>query len=247
MKGLSLQSVLMGSINLLYKAKTQCDAGDTSSAYVDQAWALFAAPKGPIALGEKRCPQFGTCEAADSGAGVSAANTRILAGFLAAQTAAAAGECAALLTQIETVIVPQAYVPIIQGLYREAWEVDESMSHVHFGADGFVELVEGWAFAMAVLPRIAACDAAVAATVVSNMRMRTDASDPAMVADGYAAVIAAVETTYACLGITCADVRAMSSDASHLGTAAGSFKGPPLWNVCDDTQGGTATTSGTAR
>jgi hypothetical protein len=132
-------------------------------------------------------------------------------------------------------------------LYRAAWEVDDSMSHVHFGADGFVELVEGWAFAMAVLPRIAACDAAVAATVVSNMRMRTDASDPAMVADGYAAVIAAVETTYACLGITCADVRAMSSDASHLGTAAGSFKGPPLWNVCDDTQGGTAATSGTAR
>jgi len=43
------------------------------------------------------------------------------------------------------------FVPVMQGLYREAWEVDEAMIDVHYGADGFVEVVEGWAFAMAVL------------------------------------------------------------------------------------------------
>ena len=147
MKGLALQSVLMGSINHLYKANASCHAGSGPVKYVDQAWALFAAPKGPIALGEKRCPQFATCEADNSGAGLSAVNTKVLAGFKAAQTAATAGDCAALLTQITEQIVPQVFVPILQGLFREAWEVDDAMSHVHGGADGFVEVVEGWAFA----------------------------------------------------------------------------------------------------
>ena len=117
-----------------------------------------------------------TCLDADSGAGFSAVNTNILAAFIAAQTAAEAStpDCAALrdhtttphlmsmsrdvsdilvagtVTQIE-VIVPQMFVPVMQGLYREAWEVDEAMIDVHYGADGFVEVVEGWAFAMAVL------------------------------------------------------------------------------------------------
>ena len=63
----------------------------------------------------------------------------------------------------------------------------------------------------AVLPRIAACDAQVAATVVNNMKIRTSASDAPMVADGYEAVIAAVETTYACLGITCANANSVRS------------------------------------
>ena len=109
MKGLSLQSVLMGSINHLYKAHEVCvAAGANAETYVDKAWALFAAPKGPIALGEKRCPQFATCQASDSGAGVSTVNTKILAGFKAAQTAAAAGSCAALLVQVSLLF----YLPL---------------------------------------------------------------------------------------------------------------------------------------
>ena len=101
------------------------------------------------------------------------------------------------------------FVPILQGLFREAWEVDDTLAGVHSGADGFIEDVEGWAFASAVLPRIDSCDTAAAATVVSplptppppppharpanqagfqvrNMKMRFADSDPAMVRDGYA-------------------------------------------------------------
>ena len=228
MKGLSLQSMLMGSINHLFKAHAACLANSTSDpavTYVDRAWALFAAPKGPIALGEKRCPQFATCLATNSGAGVSRVNTKILASFKTTQAAAVSGQCATMLTQIEDIIVPQSFVPIIQGLYREAWEVDDTMSHVHGGADGFVEVVEGWAFASAVLPRISSCNATVGAKVVRNMKMRTSTSDAQMVADGYEAVIASVEQTYTCLKISCGDVNSMLSSFPPN-------PGPPLWSAC---------------
>ena len=57
-------------------------------------------------------------------------------------------------------------------------EVDEDLRVVHSGADGFVEQVEGWAFLMAVLPRINDCDAAVATTVIENVQIRNSDSDP---------------------------------------------------------------------
>ena len=57
-------------------------------------------------------------------------------------------------------------------------EVDEDLRVVHSGADGFVEQVEGWAFLMAVLPRIEHCDAAVATTVVENVQIRNSVEDP---------------------------------------------------------------------
>ena len=65
---------------------------------------------------------------------------------------------------------------------RVAWsgrrEVDEELKGVHFGADGFVEQIEGWAFLMAVLPRIDACSSDVAATVLENKQIRTSETDP---------------------------------------------------------------------
>ena len=175
-KGVALQSVLMGSINNLQQAHTACLADESSVRYVDRAWAMFASDKGPIALGEKRCPQFDTCMPSgsaldgdvDGDGKVSTVNFKILAGFNAAQTAATAGDCAALLTQINLEIIPQMFVPILQGLFREAWEVDITLAGVHSGADGFIEDVEGWAFASAVLPRIDNCSTTAAATVVSE-------------------------------------------------------------------------------
>ena len=120
---------LQGMINHLYKAQAACLAGDTDpEQYVDQAWVLWHGEgKGPIALGDKRCIQFGTCTDSDANTfpsdhgGDSAVNTAILAAFLAAQTAAKSADCAAILTQIEDTIVPQAFVPVMQGLFREAW------------------------------------------------------------------------------------------------------------------------------
>lgn len=57
-------------------------------------------------------------------------------------------------------------------------EVDQKMSGIHSGADGFVEQIEGWAFLMAVLPRIDSCSPDVAATVRENVQIRTSDTDP---------------------------------------------------------------------
>lgn len=89
-------------------------------------------------------------------------------------------------------------------------------------ADGAVEFAEGWAFAAAVLPAVAACDAAAAATVRSNLHLT--AATP--IADGYAAVKAAFESTYACLGVTCADIGAMLTCGDDGASAC--------WAACDD-------------
>jgi hypothetical protein len=128
---------LQATINHLYKAHDACDATEASpEQYVDQAWVLwYGAGKGPIALGEKRCIQFGTCTDNDADTfsggcvgpsddldcGDSTVNSNILASFLRTQTAAKEADCDTILTEIEDVIVPQAFVPVMQGLFREAW------------------------------------------------------------------------------------------------------------------------------
>ena len=61
---------------------------------------------------------------------------------------------------------------------------------------------EGWAFSAAVLPQIAQCDAGAATTIRNNL----DVANAEPMKDGVAAVKTAVESVYACLGITCADV-----------------------------------------
>jgi hypothetical protein len=75
------------------------------------------------------CVSTDTCETIDTGAGHSAVNTKILAAFIAAQTFA---DCPALAAQVE-IIKSQIFVPVMQGLYREAWEVDEAMIDVSVG------------------------------------------------------------------------------------------------------------------
>ena len=123
-------------INHLYKAYDSCAAGETSpEQYVDQAWVLwYGGEKGPIALGDKRCVQFGTCTSSDADTfpggdgGDSAVNTKILDAFVAIQTAAKSRDCAPMLTRIENTVVPQAFVPVLQGLFREAW-CASSVSH----------------------------------------------------------------------------------------------------------------------
>ena len=128
---------LQATINHLYKAHDACVATEASpEQYVDQAWVLwYGAGKGPIALGEKRCIQFGTCTDNDADTfsggcvgpsddldcGDSTVNSNILASFLRTQTAAKQDRCDTILMEIEDVIVPQAFVPVMQGLFREAW------------------------------------------------------------------------------------------------------------------------------
>eukprot|EP00947_MAST-08B_sp_MAST-8B-sp1_P002681 g2681.t1 len=229
MKGTALQVVMAAAVSRLEAAMSQCatagaGAVDTAAVktLVDESFLLWAADKGPIALGEKRCPQFRVCLDADTGAGVSSVNTRILAAFTAAQAAATTGSCWELHKQAK-VVVSLAYVPVIQGMVREAYEVDPVVLDPN--SDGFVEVVEGWAFTAAVLPRIAACSTTAADTIRKNMDTVPESKQANRVVDGINAVLAAVESTYPCLGITCADVSAMVNPDNTA-----QF----LWTPCQD-------------
>ncbi|CAN0393198.1 unnamed protein product, partial [Scytosiphon promiscuus] len=65
------------------------------------------------------------------------------------------------------------------------------------------EAAELWAFSAAILPAINACDADVATTLRNNADITLDT---APMSAGYAAVKAELESVYACMGITCAQV-----------------------------------------
>jgi len=186
--------------------------GDTSGSQnaVFEAWAYYAAAKGPIALGEKRCPQFDSCM--DDSMLVnnmtvrSAVNFKINQQFINAYESATNGMCSSL-ADARDVIKAQVYVPVIQGMMREAYETDPNGGAED--ADGFVEVAEGWAFTAAVIPLIAECSMSAASTIRTNMDTLGANATSRQPADGYLAVVRAVEGTYPCLGITCDDVKAM--------------------------------------
>ena len=234
MKGVVLQSVTMGALNTLRTSIDKCvakvDVGNANGApsYVDLAWALFSAKQSQIALGEKRCPQFNTCLPNDQTlppqSSKSIVNNVLLGLFHQARKNAQDGQCWALQNNVE-LIAAQLTIPVIQGMLREAYEVDPSADGV---ADGLVEVCEGWGFAAAVLPRIARCNATAGTIVNENMNtVSFITSTPAgskgvYMKDGFQTVVDAVENTFACLGITCQEVKAMvAKGTSH-----------PLWQSC---------------
>jgi len=76
---------------------------------------------------------------------------------------------------------------------------------------------EGATFAAAVLPMVASCNAAAAATVTSNVKFGLfDAGTY----PNYANVLEAMESTYTCLGITCAHVGSLSASVSGFSAKA---------------------------
>merc|ERR1719272_1836625 len=121
-------------------------------------------------------------------------------------------------------------VPLVQGTLRYAYKVgnvanDQSAKNA----------AEGSTFAAAVLPMVHYCNAASATIVADNMKFGlpfdkttgkcTTMNDAGFCTSGtlpdFAAVKSALESTYACLGITCAHVGALSGViASQTATAA---------------------------
>ena len=99
-----------------------------------------------------------------------------------------------------------------QGLLKYAWKADPVNGNSCNGeagnnaatvaADCAKSWAEGWAFSAAVLPQIAQCDAGAATTIRDNL----DVANAEPMKDGVAAVKAAIEGVYDCLGITCTDV-----------------------------------------
>jgi len=233
-KGIVLQGILMASMSHLHKAIVACKAGRTGSANgaphdVDYAWGLYASSisKGPIRLAEKRAPQFGvvkTQSGSEFAAGTSKVNVRLLKLFRELQVSAQTGDCNATKSKA-TQAISLMQVPVIQGMLREAYESDAKKVGEHQGADGFIEIVEGWAFARAVLPAIHKCSPQAAKLIVDNMDTIALGAAGPHVKDGHLAVKLAVETTYKCLGISCLDVNAMLNPHKT---------GKYLWSACAD-------------
>mmetsp|Transcript_49731 Transcript_49731/g.118550 ORF Transcript_49731/g.118550 Transcript_49731/m.118550 type:complete len:433 (-) Transcript_49731:304-1602(-) len=185
--------------------------------FVDEAWGLYASSEseGPIRLAEKRALQFRT-EAepneGDHAAGESLVNVRLLLLFKSLQALVRDNRCQDLMyppTSPVRHIHGLLRVPLVQGVLREAFESDPAQQHITGGGDGFIEVVEGWAFTRAILPALSACNATAAAIVRRNMDNIAQGEGGAFVPDGFGAVKTALESTYVCLGMSCDDVGAM--------------------------------------
>jgi len=64
------------------------------------------------------------------------------------------------------------------------------------------ELAEGAVFSAAILPLVAGCSSTAAKLISDNMKI--DSAAP--MKSGFTAVKQAFESTYSCMGVTCADV-----------------------------------------
>ena len=197
----------------------------------DEAVAFYAGSlEGPLSgglaagelsfrLAEKRCANYATCTGA---AGISLANDNIMAAFDTGRDAITAGDCAGGAAQMD-IIKMQMLVPLIQGTLRYAFKADPARPNPD--TSPAKEIGEGWAFATAILGSVNHCDA----TVATMLRINMDIAATTAVADGYAAVVAGVQSTYPCLGITCADIGGLVSQAAGAGCYS------PTTHVCDCT------------
>ena len=89
------------------------------------------------------------------------------------------------------------------------------------------EASELWAFSAAILPWINLCDVDVAETVRAN----TDISSAAApMSDGFASIKAQLESVYACMGITCAEV------GGYINSDTGAY----FFEPCTDGTGATS-------
>ncbi|KAK7238880.1 hypothetical protein SO694_00026043 [Aureococcus anophagefferens] len=228
LKGAQYQHTWIYSTHELYSALGKCEAGDVDEAAPhawDEGWAFYAGSttgadgdeRGALGygLGERRCANFGTCaddglpawRSEDEGAAANA-NAKLLrlyeAGLKDIQDADRCGDARAYVDDI----VAQMTVPLVQGTLRYAYRSSPEGTAEALGSDGKV-WAEFHAFGYALLPRVHACDASAGAALAAALEA-PDVIDEATAGDlvpgGFAAVKAALESTYACLGITCADV-----------------------------------------
>jgi len=179
-------------------------------------------------LAEKRCGNFGTCTGAG---GMSQVNSELFkAGglFPKGRDLLHAGSCSGVRAVVDK-IVSIMTVPLVQGTLRYAWKVGQTGGVDNKASDQSAKnAAEGSTFAAAVLPLVHACDAASAKVVSDHMKFGTVVYDDTLTADSKyvsgtkpdtAAVKAALERTYSCLGITCAHVGGLLNKAKTAAEA----------------------------
>jgi hypothetical protein len=209
--------VAMYALRELEDAVDDCISSDTkrnddSVQALDEAVAFYtgslegtdgSSDKGVFvyALAEKRCANFKTCGAAgDQNTGNAKVNINIFAQFSQMKANIANKDCEAARGNKEE-IAKQLFVPMIQGTIRYAYIQSQPEPTAKAEA-------EGAAFAAAVLPLVASCNEAAAATIFEEMKPGSGNT-----AD-FASVKNAFESTYSCLGISCADVGGLYDGAT---------------------------------
>jgi len=140
------------------------------------------------ALADKRCSNFKTCgDMGDETSGSSKVNREIFQNLDIGQAKLAKGECTSAREQKE-IIERLMLVPLIQGTLRYAYKTDKEPFSEKAEAEGTV-------FALAVVPAVYDCDPAAGTIIAENLK-----AGQAGTAD-FAAVKAAFESTYDCMGI----------------------------------------------
>merc|ERR1719460_260134 len=187
-------------------------------------------------LAEKRCANFGTCSGEDKISGISQVNHELFkAGglFPHGRDLLHEGNCAAVRPVVDQIISIMT-VPLVQGTLRYAWKtgqiggVDNKLSD-----QSAKNSAEGSTFAAAVLPLVHACDAAAATTISDNMKFgavvydKTTGNYVSGTKPNTAAVKAAFEKTYHCLGISCTHVGGLldSNGVAYAGMASCAIAG----------------------
>merc|ERR1719311_1112112 len=130
---------------------------------------------------------------------MSKVNIEIIEQFEIGKNRLLQGKCAEV-GPIKKRIVELMSIPLVQGSLRYAYKVGTL-------GEGDKARAEGAAFSAAILPRVAACNTDAAKLISDNMNIDTTTS----MKSGFAAVKKAFESTYPCLGITCADVGGLTS------------------------------------
>ncbi len=252
-KGSVYQGLWMHAVHNLDKGKRDCDVElwDKGMAYYigslegEYATSADYASTGNLlyALAQKRCAEFGTCATTTDSSTIAAVNTNVqsVTGFAKQGKDLLYHQVGCNDANLDLAfkgMVSQMTVPLVQGMLKYAWKADPAKGDScdgqagnnaatvaanddGAGTDCAKSWAEGWAFAAAVLPQVHQCDATAATTIRANLDV---ASTTGPMKDGVAAVKAAIEGVYDCLGITCTDVGAyQASGEVKSGMAACTF------------------------
>jgi hypothetical protein len=179
-------------------------------------------------LAEKRCVNFKTCGANyNSVSGVSYVNTELFRQFSIGNNKILSGDCAGTLPVVRKIVALMA-TPLIQGTLRYAYKVGVLN-------EGEKSKAEGAVFAASIVPRVAYCNTADAATIMNNMKIGATSTS-------FTAVKTAFENNYACMNITCAEVGGLwfSANNAYYTDAC------PCGMTCTSGTTGTTGTTGTA-
>jgi hypothetical protein len=150
-------------------------------------------------LAEKRCANFKTCgENHNSTSGMSYVNTELSRQIAIGAHKVLLGDCEAVRPVVQKMVAIMA-IPLIQGTLRYAYKVD--VENAGDKAKG-----EGAVFAASIVPRVYSCSTADGQTIMDNMKVGASSTS-------FAAVKAAFENNYACMGITCEEVGGLWFDA----------------------------------